>query len=347
MCIRDRYCACLVALLTSLAAAQSYTVTDVGPGGGSGGGRAINSLGNVVVDNGGISFVWTPSHHYLVLAPLPGGTETTALGINSHGLVVGQSYFSVGYHAVSWTSGKPTDLGTLPGGVLSWANAVNASGLIVGAADGTNVGPEAVLWSSAGPQGLGFLTGGSYSDAFGINRVGQVVGFSDLPGGGYHGFIWSKVTGMQDLGTLPGGGGSSASAINDSGQVAGGSDCGPACQHAVLWSSGKGSILDLGVLPGASYSSAYGINNHGAVVGSSGYSADHAFVWTPTGGMQDLNNLIPQNTGWSLQDAFAINDKGQISGFGDLNGQERGFLLTPIAATSLAPAEGSNYSAQQ
>src|SRR5271165_390101 len=345
---RTLYCACFLVLLTSFAAAQSYTVTDVGPGGGSGGGRAINSLGDVAVDNAGVSYVWTPTHHYLTLMPLAGGTETAVFGINSHGIVVGESFFSVGYHAALWISGKPTDLGTLPGGVLSWANAINASGLIVGAADGTNVGPEAVLWSSAGPKGLGFLTGGSYSDACGINRVGQVVGFSDLTGGGYHGFIWSKATGMQDLGTLPGGGGSSASAINDSGQVAGGSDCGTACQHAVLWSSVKHSITDLGVLPGASFSSAFGINNHGVVVGSSGYisNADHAFVWTSTGGMQDLNNLIPQNSGWSLQYAFAINDNGQIAGFGDLNGQERGFLLTPIAAASLAPAK-SKYSGQQ
>jgi probable HAF family extracellular repeat protein len=324
---------CLASLLAlaSFAAAQTYTVTDLGPGGGIGGGRAINILGDVVVDNGGISYVWTPAYHYLALAPLPGGTETTALGINSHGLVVGESYFSEGYHAVLWTNGKPQDLGTLPGGVLSWANAINALGQAVGAADGTDVGPEATVWSSSGPQGLGFLTGGGYSEALGINRVGQVVGFSDVTGGNSDGFIWSKATGMQDLGSLPGGGGSSASAINDSGQVAGGSGCGAGCQHAVLWTSVKGGVQDLGVLPGASFSSAYGINNHGVVVGSSGYinNADHAFIWTSTGGMQDLNDLIPQNSGWSLQDAFAINDNEQIAGFGVLNGQERGFLLTP------------------
>ncbi len=338
------YSACGAFLFVSFAAAQSYTVTDIGPGGGLGGGRAINSLGDVVVDNAGVSYVWTPTHHYLALTPLPGGTETEAFGINSHGLVVGESFFSVGYHAASWTNGKPQDLGTLPGGVLSWANAINASGLIAGASDGTNVGPEATVWSSSGPHGLGFLPGGSYSDAFGINRVGQVVGFSDLTGGGSDGFIWSKATGMQDLGSLPGGGGSSANAINDRGQVVGGSGCGAACLHAVLWSSVKGSILDLGVLPGSTFSSAYGINNHGAVVGSAGYidSAEHAFIWTSTGGMQDLNNLIPQNTGWTLEFAFAINDAGQIAGDGALNGQERGFLLTPIAASSLAPADGSN-----
>jgi probable HAF family extracellular repeat protein len=318
-------------LLSSFAVAQTYSVTDLGPGGGVGGGRAINSLGAVVIDNGGVSYVWTSSHHYLALAPLPGGTETTALGINSHGLVVGESYFSVGYHAVLWSNGKPKDLGTLLGGVLSWANAINASGVVAGASDGTNVGPEATVWSSSGPQGIGFLPGGSYSEAIAINRVGQVVGFSDVTGGGSDGFIWSKATGMQDLSGLPGGGGSSANDINDSGQVAGGSSCGGGCDHAVLWTGVKGGVQDLGVLPGASFSNAYGINNHGAVVGSAGYidGADHAFVWTSTGGMQDLNNLIPQGTGWILEDAFAINDSGQIAGFGVLGDQERAFLLTP------------------
>lgn len=324
-------CLASLFLLTSFARAQTYTVTDLGPSGGLGGGRAINSLGDVVVDNGGISYLWTPADHYLALPPLRGATQTIASGVNSQGLVVGQSISSLGYHAVLWVEGKPHDLGTLPGGVYSWANAINPSGLIAGASDGTGVGPEATLWSSSGPRGLGFLPGGGYSDAFAINRVGQVVGFSYIKGGGSHGFIWSKATGMQDLGTLPGGGDSSANGMNDSGQVAGGSGCGPACLHAVLWTSRKGSMQDLGVLAGASFSSAYAINNYGVVVGSSGYinNNDHAFVWTSSGGMRDLNELIPPDAGWSLQDAFAINDSGQIAGFGVLNGQERGFLLTP------------------
>lgn len=318
-------------LISSFSAAQTYSVVDLGPGGGLGGGRAINSLGDVAVDNAGISYVWTPSHHYLALSPLAGGSGTTVLGINSHGIAVGECYIGTGYIAVSWTNGKPKDLGTLPGGALSWANAINALGLIAGASDGTEVGPEATVWSSSGAQGLGFLSGGSYSEAFGINKVGQVAGFSYITGGESHGFLWSKATGMQDLGTLPGGGDSSANALNDLGQVAGGSDCGSACQHAVLWSSVAGGAQDLGVLPGTTFSGAYGINNHGAVVGSAGYidNADHAFIWTPTGGMQDLNDLIPQNSGWTLEYAFAINDNGQIAGWGVLNGQERGFLLMP------------------
>ena len=45
--------------------------------------------------------------------------------------------------------------------------------------------------------------------------------------------------------------------------------------------------------------------------------------------MLDLNNLIPANSGWLLQQATAINDQGQIVGYGTLNGQSEAFLLTP------------------
>jgi len=121
---------------------------------------------------------------------------------------------------------------------------------------------------------------------------------------------------MQDLATLPRGGSSSANAINDLGQIAGGSSCGAACDHAVLWSKTRGSVQDLGVLPGTTFSNAYGMNNLGQVVGAAGYisSYAHAFVWSQAGWMQDLNALIPANSGWLLLYAFAINDKGQITG---------------------------------
>jgi probable HAF family extracellular repeat protein len=139
---------------------------------------------------------------------------------------------------------------------------------------------------------------------------------------------------MKNLGKLPGYDSSYAFAINDLGQVAGWSDClnCSLSKHATLWSKTKGSMLDLGVLPGASDSAALGINNVGQVVGGSFYSATnelHALVWSPSTGMLDLNNLIPANSGWLLQFANAINDKGQIVGQGTLNGQTEAFLLTP------------------
>jgi probable HAF family extracellular repeat protein len=100
----------------------------------------------------------------------------------------------------------------------------------------------------------------------------------------------------------------------------------------VLWGKTKGSMLDLGVLPEGSLSAAEGINNAGQVVGASDFSGRlHAFVWSPSTGMLDLNSLIPANSGWVLEFAYAINDLGQIVGYGTLNGQQtpEAFLLTP------------------
>jgi len=156
----------IVLLLAAFAAAQSYTVTDLGPSSSSSsidaGARAINNPGDVVINNG-LSFLWTPTHSSLSLYPLPGGTLTAALGINRYGLVVGESNGPSNYHAVLWTEGEPQDLGTLPGGIFSAANAVNATGEIAGTADTTQSGSEAMVWTQAmGMQGLGFLPGGGF-----------------------------------------------------------------------------------------------------------------------------------------------------------------------------------------
>ncbi len=59
--------------------------------------------------------------------------------------------------------------------------------------------------------------------------------------------------------------------------------------------------------------------------------------WTPTNNMQDLNALIPAGTGWVLRNATAINNAGQIVGWGDLGTEAHGFLLTP--ATGIPTAQ--------
>jgi hypothetical protein len=46
--------------------------------------------------------------------------------------------------------------------------------------------------------------------------------------------------------------------------------------------------------------------------------------------MIDLNTVIPSDAGWTLSDAAAMNDSGQIAGYGRVNGVWRAFLLTPI-----------------
>ena len=86
-----------------------------------------------------------------------------------------------------------------------------------------------------------------------------------------------------------------------------------------------------GTLPGALYSLAYGINNAGQVVGDSGFSA---FLWQSGGGMTDLSILLPPDSGWRGLSAHAINNRGQIVGYGLHNEQFHAFLLTLDAATT-------------
>lgn len=330
----------ILVLLTTFAVAQSYTVTLLGPSTLNGSvGNAINALGAVAggayppgdVTNE-FGYFWTPSGSSSKLAPIAGGYSSYATGVNQKGQIVGQSTFdtSGSVHAVLWTNGTVRDLGTLPGGDSSFGTGINASGEIVGASDTTN-SLHAITWTaSGGMRDLGVFPGGTVSYGEAINKVGQVVGYSNTANGVSFGFIWSQEKGMQNLGSLPSGGGSTASAINNLGQIAGTSNCGGTCLHAVLWSKTAGTIQDLGTLPGSTGSSATGINNKGQVVGGT-YGLDHAFIWSQTTGMQDLNDLIPANSGWVLGGASAINDNGQITGQGEYQGVKYvTFLLTPV-----------------
>lgn len=79
----------------------------------------------------------------------------------------------------------------------------------------------------------------------------------------------------------------------------------------------------------------------------------HAFLHD-SGGMTDLNSLLPPGSGWELTLASAINDSGQIVGVGTHNGAVRAFLLTttfglavtvagagaPGSAVGVVPAPG-------
>ncbi len=66
----------------------------------------------------------------------------------------------------------------------------------------------------------------------------------------------------------------------------------------------------------------------------------HAFIFTFTNGMRDLNDFIPSLSGWVLTSATAINDSGQILGMGNYQGQQRAYLLTPMPQFTLSLAQG-------
>jgi probable HAF family extracellular repeat protein len=226
---------------------------------------------------------------------------------------------------------KVQDLGTL-GGPWSQAAGINDAGKVVGGSPASDEGGvHAFLYSGGQMSDLGTL-GGDQSRAFGINDADKVVGSSDVGDGTIHAFLYSSGV-MSDLGTL-GGRVSDAVDINEADKVVGSSTVSFSDndnEHAFLYSGGQ--MSDLGTL-GGSDSSALDINDADKVVGSSSTSEAftyHAFLYSD-GVMRDLNSLIPANSGFELTSAAAINDNGNIVGYGYNQGSpgpEHAFLLTP------------------
>ncbi|MBI3836989.1 MAG: hypothetical protein HY288_03530 [Planctomycetia bacterium] len=148
--------------------------------------------------------------------------------------------------------------------------------------------------------------------------------------GAMPGFCLGAAYTVTDLGTL-GGSQSHPHGISPNGQVVGEANtAGDASTRAVQFTGG---IQDLGTLPGGQNSNAFGISGSGQIVGSSSVPAGgvHAFLFAG-GVMQDLNGLIDPSSGWLLGSAEAINDAGQITGYGIINGAQQfhAFLLTPV-----------------
>jgi probable HAF family extracellular repeat protein len=84
---------------------------------------------------------------------------------------------------------------------------------------------------------------------------------------------------------------------------------------------------------GSGDTQAFGVNNRGEVVGIADTGKDdprHRPFLYRNGRVWDLNELIPAGTGWRLEYAVAINDRGQIVGAGRLKGgAAHAVLLTP------------------
>jgi probable HAF family extracellular repeat protein len=333
-----------------------YRITDLGTLGGTySRALGLDEQGRVVgeaavADGSRRAFVWSAG----VMTDLGtlGGVSSLAYAINASGQVVGTARDASGRSKpFLYTPG--VGLAELPGlggedpgpnRVDGTAYAVTGAGVVVGHA--RNPAGQLQAFIHAG----GVTTpidppGGTSNRAWDVNEANQVAGWGRDAGGALVGYRWSEAAGYELLGTLLDGADVFGVGVNDRGHVSGAvqkdfghQPPGPgAYSRPFLWDP-VGGIREYPLPAGFAGGAAILLNDDDWAVGD-------AFNFTPEGlpagtvaalytpdRAYDLNALIPAGSGWVLQRAYDISDRGQIVGWGTVGGQTRAFLLTPVPA---------------
>ena len=268
-----------------------------------------------------------PQYYVFNLGDPGGGNVAAAASINNLGWIAGDAYQSgnTNEHAELWV-GAAFDLGTLggPNSAVAWPNK-NKRGQIAGIAETADTNPLNEAWSCA------------------------QANFPTITRHVCLGFAWEAGV-MSPLSPLPGGIDSYAAGNNNRGQVVGWAENGdhdPTCNNAppvsqflqfeaVVWEPHSGRMTALSPLAPDPDSAATAINDKGQIVGISGLcsnavggtSAEHAVLW-------ENENAPPTNLGnfdggqaWNTP--TAINDRGQVVGFGNQAGSPAA-AFNPVA----------------
>jgi hypothetical protein len=286
----------------------------------------INNQGVVAANDLSTGQGYVIAGGLLTPTPLvPGATSSTVSDINDAGHLVGvQANAS---SLIGGYLGWPGGIALIPGpdGDVIRPSGINAADQV-----SASTFQHAVVYARGVAHALPPPPGQSIAWSTGINIAGHVVG------GSYSGGIYANPDGWKyangAIAVLSAEFVSTyANAVNDLDEVAGSVD-----SYAAYWNA-SGRLQILNGLPGFSTGMATALNIHGTVVGilaannSSAYPRI-AFVWDG-GKPYDLNTLIQggSTSGWMLNEADSINDRGVIVGVGVLQGQSHAFIATPAS----------------
>lgn len=328
-----------------------YAVTDLGTLGRDGWAESVNNVGQVVggsyANVPGLStgsyflraFRWDRLGGMTDLGTL-GGYTGIAYGINDAGQVVGYSQTAQRTgHGFIWQGGVISDLGCPPTWKSVVPTAINNQGRVAGYAITIDWRDRAFVWQDGMMTELVPPPGCDETWANDINDLGQVVGWAGAPGTPYRPIIWENGQ-ARDLGVLPGCTGGVAYHINNRGQITG--MCygpPPTGYRCCLWENG--TVEDINAPGGTIMQRSCAINDDGIIVGPPP-PADRGGPYVRKGGVWlNLNQLIPQDSGWEIVSARDINNRGQIAGSGIHNGDARVCLLTPYLRVAIDIRPGS------
>lgn len=301
---------------------QGYVLTDLGVTQITGGGALdINDLGQVTVNLDGIGFIYDHG----VLSP-PGGlpNNNVSFAIND----LGHATWTYEARAKYWDGSSTLTLPTLESGFTAGLN-INNNDLIVGTSFRSSIGrTRGYFWNGSQMIDLGSHIPNGGSRAEGINDGGIIVGESEtLP------VNWVSLN--LELLPLPAGMvKGTAYDINEGNQIVGMTYTDSFALRATIWNGGTPTLL--GSVNGRSYTIANAINDLGQVVGDAQFSAagaPRAFLFDG-GQMYDLTDHLLDAPGWTLSQAFGINNAGEIVGVARFENQNHAFLITPVPEAS-------------
>lgn len=320
------------------------------------------------IDHGVRAFLWNKGKFSNLSVGNDNFFTSQAIASNGNDWVLGSGQFyeqgiDKGIRLFLWKAGKIQGVGPIIGHHGA-ATDLNINNRVVGYHQnlddqGNALSNRAFLWANGNLSDLTPICNvppdsSFYNAAIAINDGNTVLGSSDVcdPDGNFlsgHAVLWKNGI-LKDLGALgfdPNGYSDSAPvAINNNDQVIGYSSIFDGegnwqGQHGFLWLNG--TMHDMGTLgvdeSGISFIIPYAINSQGQVVGTSTYSengvakGNRAFLYQNST-MLDLNSILPANSGLVLENALAINDKGQITAFGSRTKEKETYqvyvLLTPV-----------------